>query len=79
MGNNKAFSQYIALMPSSAMIGVFFVIPFVLILAASVAVQSPDGDYSYGFDLSHFERFLTWFYIERALYSAATLNAWLRT
>ena len=70
MGNSRTLSQYVALIPSSAMIGIFFLIPFLLILAASVAVQNADGDYSYGFDLSHFGRFLTWFYIERALFSA---------
>ncbi len=71
MSNNKSLSQYITLVPSSVMIGVFFMVPFVLIIMASVAVKTPDGDFSYGFDLTHFERFMTWFYIERALFSAA--------
>lgn len=70
MTNNKSLSNYITLLPSSVMIGVFFLIPFILILMASVAVTTPEGDLSYGFDLSHFERFLSWFYIERALFSA---------
>ncbi|MFD1158803.1 ABC transporter permease [Roseovarius aestuarii] len=70
MTNNKSLPQYLTLIPSSVMIGIFFMIPFALILAASVAVQTPEGDFNYGFDLAHFERFLTWFYIERALFSA---------
>ncbi|NOR29789.1 MAG: ABC transporter permease [Sulfitobacter sp.] len=70
MSNNKNLSQYITLMPSSVMIGFFFLIPFILIVMASVAVKTPEGDFNYGFDLEHFERFFTWFYIERALFSA---------
>lgn len=70
MTQKSAISNYITLVPSSVMIGFFFLIPFILILMASVAVTTPDGDFAYGFDLSHFERFLTWFYIERALFSA---------
>lgn len=66
----KAISQALPLIPSSVMIGVFFLIPFVLILLASVATLTPEGDMAYGFDLSHFERFLSWFYIQRALFSA---------
>lgn len=70
MSNKKPLSQYITLIPSSVMIGFFFLIPFALILMASVAVKTPEGDFNYGFDLAHFERFFTWFYIERALFSA---------
>ncbi|NVO54336.1 hypothetical protein HW561_00850 [Rhodobacteraceae bacterium B1Z28] len=70
MSERKSFSHYVTLIPSSVMIGVFFLIPFILIVMASVAVKTPDGDFSYGFDLAHFQRFLTWFYIERALFSA---------
>lgn len=71
MTGNKSFSQYVTLVPPSIMIGKFFVIPFSLILLASVAVPTPDGDFRYGFDLAHFKRFLSWFYIERALFSAS--------
>ncbi len=70
MTNSKSLPQYLTLVPSSVMIGIFFLIPFALILLASVAVQTPEGDFNYGFDLEHFQRFLTWFYIERALFSA---------
>lgn len=69
MAQKKALSNYITLIPSSVMIGLFFLIPFVLIVMSSVAVTSPDGNLSYGFDLTHFERFATWFYIKRALFS----------
>lgn len=70
MTKRKSLSQHLMLVPSSVMIGVFFLIPFALIVMASVAVKTPEGDFNYGFDLEHFERFLTWFYIERALFSA---------
>ena len=70
MIRNGSLAHYVALVPSSAIVGIFFLIPFVLILMSSVAVPTADGDYRFGFDLSHFERFLTWFYIERALFSA---------
>ena len=70
MSNKKTLSQYIMLVPSSVMIGIFFIIPFALILMASVAVKTPAGDFNYGFDLEHFERFFTWFYVERAIFSA---------
>lgn len=63
-------SRYLGLIPSSVMIGVFFAIPFVMILLTSVSTPMDDGDYQFGFDLQHFDRFLTWFYIERALFSA---------
>ncbi len=66
----SALSRYIGLIPSSVMIGAFFVIPFVLILLTSVSTPTDDGGYATSFDLQHFERFLTWFYIERALFSA---------
>ena len=70
MTEKRSLANYLTLIPSSVMIGFFFLIPFILILMSSVAIRSPDGELSYGFDLSHFERFLTWFYIERALFSA---------
>ncbi len=63
-------SRYLSLVPSSVMVGVFFAIPFVMILLTSVSTPAEDVDYRYAFDLQHFERFLTWFYIERALFSA---------
>ncbi|MFX0544667.1 ABC transporter permease [Roseovarius sp. S1116L3] len=63
-------APYLTLIPSSVMIGIFFAIPFALILAVSVASPSDEADFVLGFDLQHFERFATWFYIERALFSA---------
>jgi len=45
-------------------------VPFVLILLTSVSVPSDEGDYQFGLSLVHFERFATWFYIERAFFSA---------
>lgn len=67
---SSSLSRYVGLIPSSVMVGVFFAIPFVMILLASVATPADDVDYRFGFDLQHFERLMTWFYIERALYSA---------
>lgn len=63
-------ARAIGLIPSSVMIGIFFVVPFVLILLTSFSVETPTGDYRLGFSLAHFERFATWFYIERAFFSA---------
>ena len=63
-------SKYIGLVPSSVMIGIFFAIPFTLILLTSVAIPDPKVDFRFGLDFQHFERFATWFYIERALFSA---------
>lgn len=64
------FTRALTLVPSSVMIGVFFLVPFSLILLASVSPPTESGDFGIGFDLQHFERFFTWFYIERALFSA---------
>ena len=68
--SDKSLSRILPVIPSSLVIGIFFLIPFALILMASVAHQSSSGEYIYGFDLTHFRRFLGWFYIERALFSA---------
>lgn len=65
-----SLTRYVALIPSSVMIGIFFAIPFALILMVSVSQPASDADFRFGFDLQHFERFATWFYIERALFSA---------
>jgi len=65
-----AIARYLTLVPSSVMIGAFFAVPFALILLTSVSTPDPALEYVYGFDLQHFERFATWFYIERALFSA---------
>ncbi|MBZ8117068.1 ABC transporter permease [Roseovarius sp. LXJ103] len=63
-------ARYLTLVPSSVMIGTFFAVPFALILLTSVSTPDDALDYVYAFDLQHFERFATWFYIERALFSA---------
>ncbi|MEI4262844.1 ABC transporter permease [Roseovarius sp. D0-M9] len=68
--SKPGIARYVALLPSSVMIGLFFAVPFALILAVSVASPSDEADFALGFDLQHFERFATWFYIERALFSA---------
>ncbi len=60
----------IALYPA-IMIGVFFVIPFALILAISVAHQNPGGHYDPGFELTHFRRFLTPIFLNTAAFSVA--------
>lgn len=70
MTGQKKLPHYLALIPSSVMIGIFFLIPFSLILLASVALPGQEEEFHFGFNLAHFERFLTWFYISRALYSA---------
>ncbi|MEI4197231.1 ABC transporter permease [Roseovarius sp. E0-M6] len=70
MQQGNSFTRSIGLIPSSVMIGVFFLVPFVLIILTSVSVPSDEGDYQFGFSLVHFERFATWFYIERAFFSA---------
>ncbi|RKF17092.1 ABC transporter permease [Roseovarius spongiae] len=69
-GQGGTLGRVLDLVPSSVMIGVFFVVPFVLILLTSFSVETETGDYALGFSLAHFERFATWFYIERALFSA---------
>ncbi|QIE44261.1 ABC transporter permease [Pseudohalocynthiibacter aestuariivivens] len=70
MQQGSSFTRSLGLIPSSVMIGIFFFVPFVLILMTSVSVPSETGDYQLGFSMEHFERFATWFYIERALFSA---------
>lgn len=51
------------------MIGVFFLAPFVLIVAVSVAHQNPAGYYEPAFELTHFRRFLSSIFIDTALFS----------
>ena len=64
-----------ALIPSSIMLGVFFLIPFTLIVAVSVAQHTEGGDFSFGFTTNHYERFFSWFFIARALFSIGTATA----
>ncbi len=70
MQQGSGLTRTLALIPSSVMIGIFFLVPFVLIVLTSFSVEMDNGDYELGFSLAHFERFATWFYIERALFSA---------
>ena len=51
------------------MIGIFFVVPFALIVAVSVAHQNPAGYYEPAFELTHFRRFLSSIFINTALFS----------
>ena len=53
----------------SVMIGIFFLIPFVLIIAASVAHQYPEGYYDSAFEFTHYQRFLSATYIDTAAFS----------
>ncbi len=69
MQHKSSFARTLELVPSSVMIGVFFMVPFVMIVLTSFSVELENGDYALGFSLAHFERFATWFYIERALFS----------
>lgn len=55
----------------TVMIGVFFLAPFLLIVAVSVAHQNPAGYYDPGFELTHFRRFLSSIFINTAIFSVA--------
>ena len=68
----NTFGRYLTLVPSSVMLGVFFLIPFVLILAVSVAHKTPGGDFIFGFTAAHYERFFSGLYIGRTIFSTVT-------
>lgn len=53
----------------SIMIGIFFLIPFFLILGLSVAHQDPAGFHEPGFELTHYERFFTPIFVRTAIFS----------
>ena len=53
------------------MIGIFFLAPFLLIVAVSVAHQNPAGYYDPAFELTHFRRFLSSIFIDTAIFSVA--------
>jgi len=53
----------------SVMIGIFFLIPFVLIVAVSFSHQLPEGYYVPGFEFTHYNRFLSPVFINTALFS----------
>jgi len=53
----------------SLMIGVFFVIPFIIIVAVSFAHQLPEGYYETAFEFRNYARFFRSTYINIALFS----------
>ncbi len=53
----------------SLVIGIFFLIPFLLIVAVSVAQQLPAGYYEPGFELTHYRRFASSIFVNTALFS----------
>ena len=55
----------------SIMIGIFFLIPFSLIVAVSVAHQLPEGYYQPGLELTHYSRFLSPVFINTAIFSVS--------
>ncbi len=59
-----------ALTPSVVAIGIFFLVPFILVLLVSVAHQQQSGDFVFGFDTAHYQRLFTSTFIERAVFSA---------
>jgi putative spermidine/putrescine transport system permease protein len=68
--STPSLGRILTLVPSSFAIGVFFVIPFALILLTSIAHQQTSGDFIFGFDTAHYERFFTSIFMGRAIYSA---------
>jgi putative spermidine/putrescine transport system permease protein len=55
----------------SIMIGIFFLIPFALIVAVSVAHQLPEGYYQPGLELTHYSRFLSPVFVNTAIFSVS--------
>jgi putative spermidine/putrescine transport system permease protein len=55
----------------SIMLGIFFLIPFSLIVAVSVAHQLPEGYYQPGLELTHYSRFLSPVFINTAIFSVS--------
>jgi len=51
------------------MIGLFFLVPFLMIVAVSVAHQNPGGFYDAGFELTHFKRLMRSTYMNITLFS----------
>jgi putative spermidine/putrescine transport system permease protein len=63
-------SKLILVFPS-LMIGIFFLIPFVMIIAVSFAHQLPAGYYEQAFELRNYARFFRATYLNIALFSIA--------
>ncbi len=51
------------------MIGLFFLAPFLMIVAVSVAHQNPGGFYEAGFELTHYKRLMRSTYLDIAVFS----------
>jgi putative spermidine/putrescine transport system permease protein len=56
-----ATPAWLGLLPGAALV-VFFLIPFGIMLAVSVALREPGGFYDWGFDLVGYRRFLSGFF-----------------
>lgn len=67
---SSGFGNALALTPSTVMIGLFFLVPFLMILLVSISHQQQSGDYSYALDFSHYQRVFTATFMERAVFSA---------
>ena len=61
--------RYLVPIYPSIMIGIFFIIPFALIITLSLAHQNPAGFHEPGFELTHYKRFLTPIFINTAFFS----------
>jgi putative spermidine/putrescine transport system permease protein len=55
----------------SIMLGIFFLIPFALIVAVSVAHQLPEGYYQPGLELTHYSRFFSPIFVNTAIFSVS--------
>jgi putative spermidine/putrescine transport system permease protein len=49
----------------TALLGVFFAVPFAIMVAVSLFHRQPGGFFEPGFELTHYRRFLTPFFLER--------------
>lgn len=68
-GSREGRSAWLLSIYPSVIIGIFFLIPFVLIVAVSFAHQLPEGYYVPGFEFTHYNRFLSSVFINTALFS----------
>ena len=72
MADGPKISRHLSLIPPSIMLGIFFLIPFLLILAVSVANKTEGGDFIFGFTLDHYGRYFTGLYMGRTVFSTVT-------
>lgn len=61
--------RYLLPVYPSVMIGIFFLVPFFLILTLSVAHQNPAGFHEPGFEATHYQRFLSPIFVNTAFFS----------